>query len=75
MIEAEEIVAVVSTFFFISVLFPQVLVRAVNDHGLSPPSPVSKSLKTLSKVNADGSTDDMNSAKAAEKNPTLVRMK
>ena len=52
----------------------QVLVRAVNDHGLSPPSPVSKPMKTTTKISAD-QKDDIFAGKAAEKNPALVRLR
>ncbi len=45
----------------------------MNDHGLSPPSPVSKAMKTTTKV--DGSKDDLSNSKVVEKNPAFVRLR
>ena len=48
-----------------------VLVRARNDHGLSPPSPVSKPMATLAKIPTENEADD----KQLIRNPALVRIK
>ena len=53
----------------------QVLVRAVNDHGLSPPSPVSKPMKTTTKLTSDPKSDEMFGGKITDKNPAIVRIR
>ena len=53
----------------------KVFVRAVNDHGLSPPSPVSKAMKTTTKVGPDGGKDDLASNKGFDKNPSFIRLR